>query len=336
MKTRIGLAVLALLAAGCSESENMSTPEAPVNAKAIRIGQSVQGTTRAAVVEGSLVTATVLMCDGESADWSGFTPKYKNTIENGELKDRANVSTASFTASSNATVALNPPLYYKHESSPSSTKSHLVAVAPDGNLAAAGTIVTMKFMDGQQDVMYAAAVNAGSESSAENSINLAFNHLTTQLSFAMKLTAAATGTGEWSGKTVSVKAISIQNARLPQTVDAANGNATWTDGASALNVPISSNPTLNAVATTVGSPVMIKGGTTVKVDVTVTVGSDDLTFTNVTIKNGSDDLITETAKAHLITLDVKEPETAADATTIKATATVAQWQSGANGSADLD
>ena len=58
MKTRIGLAVLALLAAGCSESENMSTPETPVNAKAIRIGQSVQGTTRAAVVEGSLVTAT--------------------------------------------------------------------------------------------------------------------------------------------------------------------------------------------------------------------------------------------------------------------------------------
>ena len=335
MKTRIGLAVLALLAAGCSESENMGTPEAPVNAKAIRIGQSVQGTTRAAVVEGSLVTATVLMCDGESADWTGFTPKYKNTIENGELKDRANVSTASFKAGTSATVTLNPTLYYEHATPASSTKSHLVAVAPDGNLAATGTVVTMKLMDGQQDVMYAAAVDAGSESTPENSINLAFNHLTTQLNFAVKYTPSA-GTGEWNGKSVSLKGISIQNVQLPQTVDAANGNVTWTDATSALSIPGISNPVVSATPAGVGSPVMIKGGNSVKVDVTVTVGGADLTFTNVTIKSGSDDLITETAKAHLITLDVKEPETAAGATTITATATVTPWQQGAAGSADLN
>ena len=335
MKTRIGLAILALLAAGCSESENMSTPETPVNAKAIRIGQSVQGTTRAAVIEGSDVTATVLMCDGNTADWTGFTPTYKNDIQSGTLNGRANVSTASFKAGTDATVALNPTLYYAHADPASSTKSHLVAVAPDGNLAASGTIVTMKTIDGQQDVMYAEAVDAGSESSPTSSINLAFNHLTTQLNFAVKYTPS-NGTGEWNGKSISLKSISIQNVQLPQTVDAADGTVSWTDAAAALSVPGIANPALNESATNVGTPVMIKGGSTVKVDVTVTVGGADLPFTNVTIKNGDGDLITETAKAHLITLDVKEPETASDAATVTATATVTPWEQGAPGSADLD
>ncbi|WP_294601453.1 fimbrillin family protein, partial [uncultured Bacteroides sp.] len=254
----------------------------------------------------------------------------------GTLNDRANVSTASFKAGTDATVTLNPTLYYVHENTSSSTKSHLVAVAPDGNLAASGTIVTMKTIDGQQDVMYAAAVDAGSESAPENSINLAFNHLTTQLSFAMKLTAAATGTGEWSGKSISLKSISIQNVQLPQTVDAADGTVSWTDATSALSIPGISNPVVSTTPAGVGSSVMIKGGNSVKVDVTMTVGGADLTFTNVTIKNGNDDLITETAKAHLITLDVKEPETASDAATVTATATVTPWKEGAAGSADLD
>ena len=334
MKTRIGLAVLALLAAGCSESENMGTPEAPVNAKAIRIGQSVQGTTRAAVVEGSDVTATVLMCDGNTADWTGFVAKKANSIISGELKDRANVSTASFKAGTSTTVALNPTLYYTHATPASETKSHLVAVAPDGNLASSGTVVTMKDVDGQQDVMYASVVDAGSESSPTNSLNLAFSHLTTQLNFQVKLTEA-TGSGEWDNKSVLVKGISIQSAQLPQAVDAANGNVTWTAAAS-LNVPGISNIGLNTTEVKAGNPVMISAAGSVMVDVVLTVGGTDLTFVNIPIKNGGSNLTTVKGESHLITLNVKEPETATGTTTIIATATVAPWKTGATGSADLD
>lgn len=335
MKTRIGLAILALLAAGCSESENMGTPEAPVNAKAIRIGQSVQGTTRAAVVEGSDVTATVLMCDGNTADWTGFVAKKANSITSGTLSDRANVSTASFKAGANAAVTLNPTLYYDNTNNPSTTvKSHLVAVAPDGTLASSGTAVTMKNVDGQQDVMYAEAVDAGSESSPISPLNLTFDHLTTQLNFQVKLTEAA-GTGEWDNKAVLVKGISVQNAQLPQAVDAADGSVTWT-AASSLNVPGISNIALNATEAKTGNPVMIYAAGSVMVDVVLTVGGTDLSFVNIPIKNGDSDLTTVKGQSHLITLNVKEPEAVTGAASIVATATVNKWVEGTPGSADLD
>lgn len=333
MRTRIGMALLALLAVGCSENENMSNPEIPVNAKPIQVGQSVQGVTRAVVTEGSSVTATVLMCDGATADWSGFTAVKKNTITNGALEARANVSTASFEAGTSAAVTLMPSLYYDHATN--TTKSHLVAVAPDGIVGASGTVVTMKDVDGQQDVMYASAVDAGSED-ASVVPNFTFNHLTTQLSFEIKITEA-TGTGEWDNKAVAVKNISVLSAQLPQSVDAAGGAVSWSTPAS-LSVPNLTSVSLNNVFSKVGNPVMIKGEGTVKVDVTLAIGDADITITNVDIKdsNGSN-LTTVIGQSHLISLNVIEPSaTTGGEVTVSAKATVTPWQEGASGSADVE
>lgn len=333
MRTRIGMALLALLAVGCSENENMSNPEIPVNAKPIQVGQRVQGVTRAVVTEGSSVTATVLMCDGAIADWGSFTAVKKNTITEGVLKARANVSTASFKAGTSAAVTLIPSLYYDHATN--TTKSHLVAVAPDGTVGASGTVVMMKDVDGQQDVMYASAEDAGSETSPQTPA-LTFNHLTTQLSFEIKITEA-TGTGEWDGKAVAVKNISVLSAQLPQSVDAADGAVSWSTPAS-LSVPNLTSVSLNNDFSKVGNPVMIKGEGTVKVDVTLAVDDADITITNVDIKdpNGSN-LTTGIGESHLISLNVIEPSaTTGGEVTVSAQATVTPWKDGASGSADVE
>lgn len=338
MRTRITLAVLALLAAGCSENENASTPEIPVNAKAIRIGQSVQGLTRAVVTDGADVSATVLMCDGASATWSGFKANSSNDITSGTLNARANTATASFKAGSGKDVTLNPTLYYDNNNT--STNSHLVAVAPTGTLAASGTVVTMNDVDGQQDVMYAAATNAGNSAAPESTIGLSFNHLTTQLNFKVKMTEA-TGTGDWDNKIVTVKNIKVQSAQLPESVNAADGNVTWST-ASPLNVPGINNTVLGSSAVSAGNPIMIKGESFVKLDVTLTVDGADLLFSNVPIKDAtsgssSSDLATETGKSHLVTLNVTEPETASGegVAIINVVATVAPWTVGHAGSGEL-
>lgn len=341
MRTRITLAALALLAVGCSENENASTPEIPVNAKAIRIGQSVQGLTRAVVTDGTNVTATVLMCDvtGDAADWTDFVGVKSNDIAaaDGELKTRANTGTASFKAGSGTTVTLNPTLYYDNKDT--SKKSYLAAVAPTGTLGASGTLVAMKDMDGQQDVMYATAVNAGTSDTPENPINLSFVHLTTQLNFEVKMTEAA-GTGDWDNKTVTVKEIKMQSAQLPQAVNAADGVVTWST-ASPLNVPEVNNSVLSTTATRTGSPIMVKGGSFVKLDVTLTIDGSDLLFSNVPIKdvtNSGSDLATVTGKSHLVTLNVTEPKKAegAGVAIINVTATVAPWEAGHAGTGELN
>ena len=336
MRTRICLAVLALLAAGCSESEDTNTPEVQVNAKAIRIGQSVQGMTRAAVENGSAVSATVLMCDGETADWSNFTAVSSNGINSSTsaLESRATTSTATFTAGTKKAVTLTPTLYYNTDGS---TKSHLAAVAPAGALGASSTTVTMSTVDGQQDVMYAAAVSAGTGTTATTNIELSFNHLTTQLNFKVKMTEAS-GTGEWDNKTVTVKSIKVQSAQLPQSVNAADGTVAWSN-ASLLEVP-TNNTVLSTTAAEVGNPIMIKGGSTVKLDVTLTVsGKGDLQFSNVPIKDsGASDLATVTGSSHLITLNVTEPQAASGSgvAIIDVTATVAQWIVGTPGTGELN
>ena len=232
-------------------------------------------------------------------------------------------------------MVLTPSLYYNHGTN--TDNAFLVAVSPDGVLTASGTVVTMKNVDGQQDMMYAAEVDAGNEGTPASSVNLSFGHLTTQLNFQMKLTAAASS-GEWANQSVSVKNISIQNTQLPQSVDAADGTVSWTASGSSLSVPNIANVGLSATAAKVSTSVMIMGGGKVTVDVVLTVGNADLTFSNITIQEtAGKDLITEKAKSHMITLNVTEPSGATQGEkVISATASVTPWQEGAKGSAELN
>ena len=336
MKTKLSVAVMAFLLAGCSSNDTDSLPENPVNATPIRVSQSVQGlaTSRAVAAEGAEVTATVLMHDGTSGNWSGFTPVTKNEVgDDGALNARATVSNTTFTVGGSAAdLGLNPTLYY--HASNTSENSFLAAVSPAGEVSA--TTVKILQTDGQQDVMYAKEVAAGN-SGASQTAALVFEHLTTQLNFAMKLEPIAESKGEWAGKTVSLKSIEVQEAYRPTMVNATNGDVTWDNiNSGTLPVPGISNNVLSAEAVKVGTPVMIRPAAKLTVCAIINVGGTDIPFHNVPVKAaGGDDLATVKGEAHLITLTVKEPK-GANATKVPATATVTPWKAGAAGSATLE
>ena len=101
MKTKMSVALLTLLiAAGCSENDQINLPEAPVNAVPINLGQQVNAVSRAVAADGVNVSATLLMCDGsgDEVDWSKFVKVEKNVIDqSNQLTSRASISAASFT-----------------------------------------------------------------------------------------------------------------------------------------------------------------------------------------------------------------------------------------------
>jgi hypothetical protein len=330
MKTKLSLALLTMLiAAGCSESDQSNLPDSPVNAVPIRIGQSVSAVSRAVAVN---VTATILRCDGDdTSDWSGFTKVDKNVIDGSkQLTDRASVSAASFTVGAAKEISLNQVLYYHTNNS---TNSFVAGVSPAGQVANTGTVVAFSQKDGTQDVMYAPAITVGNGGAAAPSCDLKFTHQTTQLNFDIKLDKVSGG-GEWNGKRIALKSIAVQEVAVPQSVDVANGNVTWSS-ATTLAVPGITETVIAETATSVGNPFMIKESTQVLLDVTITIDGAEKFFNNVRVVNGNSDLATTIGKSHKITLTIKEPASAEDAVSITTTATVTPWVVGDSGTAEL-
>ena len=333
MKTKLSLALLTLLiAAGCSESDQSNLPDSPVNAVPIRIGQSVSAVSRAVAEDGVNVSATILRCYGDdTSDWSGFTKVDKNVIDGSkQLTDRASVSAASFTVGAAKEISLNQVLYYHTNNS---TNSFVAGVSPAGQVANTGTVVAFSQKDGTQDVMYAPAITVGNGGAAAPSCDLKFTHQTTQLNFDIKLDKVSGG-GEWNGKRIALKSIAVQEVAVPQSVDVANGNVTWSS-ATTLAVPGITETVIAETATSVGNPFMIKESTQVLLDVTITIDGAEKFFNNVRVVNGNSDLATTIGKSHKITLTIKEPASAEDAVSITTTATVTPWVVGDSGTAEL-
>lgn len=343
MKKILTMAAVALLATSCSNDKNdIPTPDinqanAPVE---IKLTQSVAGlTTKAPVVTGSRVNATVVMTKetGSAADWSGFVPKTSNELKSDltfESDDkRANVSIATFTAGTNEAVTLNPKLYHA-----ASGNSWVAAVAPDGSVTD-GTHVNFSTIDGLQDVMFATATSAGGKNDGSTAA-LEFEHKTTQLQFAVTYIKQSSD-GEWEGKSVSVKSLEILNTRLPKAVHFSNGQVDWTDAAtySVPNIVTSGLPAGATSATKVSPQVMISPSNPVVINVTFLIGSEELKYSNVTIGDataGTGNLAPVAGSSHLITLKLSEPQQAATTeTALTVTATVTDWVVGNEGSAEI-
>lgn len=337
-------AAAALTMAACSSNEiEENTVEHPRNAVAIRIGQTVEGVTaRAAVENGSSVTATVLTANYSSnydatTAWNSFTPQLTNELTEGgspTLETPANVSTATFTAGENQAVALNPTLYYY-----STNGTAVVAVAPAGNVN--GENVVMRLADGEQDVMYAEAktvdAKPDNQDAADNTpVALTFAHKTTQLNFAFKKTPVPGSS--WSGKSVSVKSIAIQNADLPESVRFSNGTVNWKPVGN-LEVPgITVGNSVTEDAAKVGHSVMVNTSNDIRLDIVLTVGGTDYAFTDVPVMGANPDekLSTVIGSSHLITLTVNEPVSPSGGVEITTTATVTAWTTGEAGSGTLN
>ena len=343
MKTKMSVALLTLLiAAGCSENDQINLPDAPVNAVPINLGQQVNAVSRAVAADGVNVSATLLMCDGsgDEVDWSKFVKVEKNVID--QSNQLTSISAASFTVAATPAndISLNQLLYY---SLSDGVKSFIAAVSPAGKVADSGASVNFNQEDGTQDVMWASTVSVGSAKDEKNAdgtakYNLAFTHKTTQLNFAVALTRVQGG-GEWQNKKVALKSIAVQKASVPQAINVANGDITWSTPVT-FKVPGISEAAIAATATEVGESFMINPYTEVILDVVITVDGAEKIFNNVRVTTDGDggakvDLAREEGKSHKITLTIQEPANADTAVTIKTTATVKPWVQGASGSADL-
>lgn len=331
-----------LIVTGCTENDQMNLPETPVNAVAINLGQQVNAVSRAVASEGVNVSATLLMCDGSdasTADWSKFSKVEKNEIDaSNQLTSRASISSASFTVAATPAndISLNQLLYY---SLSSDVYSFIAAVSPAGKVADTGASVGFTQTDGTQDVMWATTVAVGKASDEGNAAgtskyNLDFVHKTTQLNFAICLNRVSGG-GEWQSKKVALKSISVQQASVPQSVNVATGDVTWSTPVT-LKVPGISEAAIATTLTDAGEAFMINPYTEVVLDVVITVDGAEKIFNNVRVTTTEDaDLVREVSKSHKITLTIQEPANAESAVTINTTATVKPWTQGTSGSAEL-
>ena len=346
MKKILTMAAVALLAASCSNDKDVITPDlgtanAPV---AIKLTQSVEGiTTKAPITSGSQVEGIVVMVDvtsGHEHDWGSFNPVYKNEIDGAtkELKTRANVAGAVFTAGTETDITLTPTLYYDNAQA-SPKNSHITAVVPSGTIESSKVVFGK--VDGLQDVMTIGAdQDAGTAASPnQNGCKLTFAHKTTQLVFAASYTSVAGGKGEWEGKNVSIKSIKILGTQLPQSVNLTNGDVNWAT-ASDFSVPNITTTALSTTASTISPAVMLAPSNDIKLNVTINVGGTDRTFLNVPVmdsKNAGEKLNAQEGYAHTVTLNITEPDkpTGDNVKALEVKATVNEWKQGNGGTVEL-
>ena len=343
MKKILTMAAVALLAASCSNDKDVITPDlgtanAPV---AIKLTQSVEGiTTKAPITSGSQVEGIVVMVDvtsGHEHDWGSFNPVYKNGATK-ELKTRANVAGAVFTAGTETDITLTPTLYYDNAQA-SPKNSHITAVVPSGTIESSKVVFGK--VDGLQDVMTIGAdQDAGTAASPnQNGCKLTFSHKTTQLVFAASYTSVADNKGEWAGKDVSIKSIKVLGTQLPQSVNLTNGDVNWAT-ASDFSVPNITTTTLSTTASTISPAVMVAPSNDIKLNVTINVGGTDRTFLNVPVmdsKNAGEKLNAQEGYAHTVTLNITEPDkpTGENVKALEVKATVNEWKQGNGGTVDL-
>lgn len=346
MKKILTMAAVALLAASCSNDKDVITPDlgtanAPV---AIKLTQSVEGiTTKAPITSGSQVEGIVVMVDvtsGHEHDWGSFNPVYKNEIDGAtkELKTRANVAGAVFTAGTETDITLTPTLYYDNAQA-SPKNSHITAVVPSGTIESSKVVFGK--VDGLQDVMTIGAdQDAGTAASPnQDGCKLTFSHKTTQLVFAASYTSVAGGKGEWEGKNVSIKSIKILGTQLPQSVNLTNGDVNWAT-ASDFSVPNITTTALSTTASTISPAVMLAPSNDIKLNVTINVGGTDRTFLNVPVmdsKNAGEKLNAQEGYAHTVTLNITEPDkpTGENVKALEVKATVNEWKQGNGGTVEL-
>lgn len=346
MKKILTMAAVALLAASCSNDKDVITPDlgtanAPV---AIKLTQSVEGiTTKAPITSGSQVEGIVVMVDvtsGHEHDWGSFNPVYKNEIDGAtkELKTRANVAGAVFTAGTETDITLTPTLYYDNAQA-SPKNSHITAVVPSGTIESSKVVFGK--VDGLQDVMTIGAdQDAGTAASPnQDGCKLTFSHKTTQLVFAASYTSVADNKGEWAGKDVSIKSIKVLGTQLPQSVNLTNGDVNWAT-ASDFSVPNITTTTLSTTASTISPAVMVAPSNDIKLNVTINVGGTDRTFLNVPVMDSeviSDKLSAKEGYAHTVTLNITEPDkpTGDNVKALEVKATVNEWKQGNGGTVDL-
>lgn len=342
MKKKVLLAALIAVALSSCNKNEMEGPDAPAanQLAEIKVGQTVEGLTKAAINVGDAVEAVIIATNGDvPEDWQTFVPVLENTFTQNDpwsAEKFANVSIGSFEAGNNQPVGLNPSLYASQDG------ATLTGIAPKGTVA--NGKVTFTVQDAQQDVMTAETTPKNAVSGGKiDPFSLTFKHRTAQLRFSFGATNAD-GNGAWENADIIVKSVTVKKAFVPQAVKLNELEMVWTkiaqnfllDGFTK-NVVTGKYDTDSNEAdfVTVDKQALIKPGETVELDVVLTIDGVDKSYTAIKPMKDGNNLVTAEGKYHNISLTVKEPVTPTGTPEIIATATVEDWQAGDEGSAEL-
>lgn len=293
------MAILAMLLVtvlvGCSKNESSEVITDPL---AIRLNAGMQITSKAAVNNGTIFTASIAGWESSLAVNYGVKRSWQTT----------SAIAASETA---AGVTLAEPQHYSQNSA---VKTYIKAWYPAGTLSDDGVVSFGGAADGTVDVLLADEVS-GSANDATNK-TLAFSHPLTQVKFAVQ------GDADF-GTTTKVKSITIKDAGMPTGVDLNTNTVSYTT--TDLKVPeIDGTQSITETKTIIGQPTMIRPitGSTFNIDIETTVA----TYRNVVVTVTDANL--KAGKAYTITLSF-----ASSGIIIKAIVTA--WDDTGVGSGDI-
>lgn len=200
-------------------------------------------------------------------------------------------------------VTLTSPQYYPIDG----TTVYMTGYAPKAT-AAAGAVEYV--LTGQEDVMMTRQLS-GSKATAA-ALAFQFEHKLTQLKFKVKA-------GNSFPAGINVTEIKVNGTKTTASLTLADGTLTFSGSVATVTAFTGKSYSVNASGTEASDVVMVEPGVTVSLDIKI----DDVNstvFTNIPVS-----LTTVAGSSHLITLTFENQE-------IQATATVAPWTPGDEGS----
>lgn len=207
-------------------------------------------------------------------------------------------------------MTLTPAQYYPIDGS----TIYMTGFAPAATVTAGSVDYTII---GDEDIMVTNQLS-GTKATA-NVLSFTFNHLLTQLKF--KVVAADNSFP--SG--VTVKQISVTNTQTSAALNLNDGTLDFSGGANDLTAFSDGNYAINMTGVTANELLMVEPGTAqILLDVVVDDNGTARTYTGVVVT-----LATVKGSSHLITLTFKT-------TAVTANATVAPWETGAGGDAEIN
>lgn len=170
----------------------------------------------------------------------------------------------------NDDVTLATPQYYNADNG---IKTYVKGWYPAGTPVSG--IVSFSNTDGSVDVLYANAVSGSKLTPIASS--LSFSHLTSQLNFEV-----VAGKGLAAGTTLT--SITVKDVQAPVSLNLTNGSLGTETPKDYLVQNITNNPTIGKTALSVGNPLMILSGTTLKLKVV----TSNATFDDVAVTLNQD------------------------------------------------
>lgn len=246
MKKIVSLALIAIVAASCSEEEQFVSPDnSPVE---IKLSSGINEVlTKAPVNSGDSITA-----------------RFVATTTSGDFTTNAWTSTVRFKALATVSDAFSftPKQYYPINGS----NIYIKGFYPDGTIS--GDSVTFSGAPGTNDVMITPQVSGTRAATAP--LDFKFDHLLTQLKFKFVAGSGYDPTGK------KVTSVVVKSQQIPSKLSLSSGVVVYTPG----SATITGSYDITAAGAVAPDCPMVKAGVPVVLSIT---NSDNVTYPDITV-----------------------------------------------------